>query len=154
MIISGIVLLISSLCIYKIVTKYNITYNKIRMLVSGTYDYCNFRIMTYFLRKCQMLPQKTSSGYIIPYIMGSQYFRIYVENSTRHLKSIVINVVVYEDGCTDGKDWTKKFIELMGHNTEINQFNLTPKKLGFSQIKIETAIKGFVSFSSNDKIKL
>ena len=129
--------------------RFKITFAKISIFTKGTFSYLKFKMMIYCLNKWDLIPTKTQHGYVIPYIIGTKHYHMFVEDSKKLMKPIICSVVVDDDIV-----WTDEFRKFMGYNENINYQNLTPYKLGYTKINIKTVTGRSYSFDSHQHIKL
>ena len=146
----------------RFVIKHKITPAKVSIVVRGTYNYWQFKYMNYCLRKWKMQPIVNDSGVIIPYMYGVEKYNVFVENSKRRMKPIILEAISYKVTRTTENvtiksitDITEDFMKFMGHNKDIIPHNLTPRKIGYDEgIEVTTVMGKKYIFSADELIKV
>lgn len=121
--------------------------NEIHMASHVIRSTISHKFILYVLKKWDLIPVKTSEGYIIPYMLGTEHYHLFLENNIGR-GPMITNVIA------DGDVYTTTFKKFYGTNTSIKNQNITPAKLGINTIEVHTAFGKKLRFESDDHITL
>lgn len=121
---------------------------KIKIVISGTMNYIEFRMMSFLLQRYNLVPEKINGGYIIPYIIGTEHYHMFVEDNKTIKKPLITKVIA------DGNIFTDPFKKLLGHNGTLKNSSITPSKLGFENIEVYLVSGKKRNYSLDDLIDL
>lgn len=146
----------------RLVFKYKITPAKVSIVVRGTYNYWQYKYMNYCLRKWGLQPIVNDLGVIIPYMYGVEKYNVFVENSKRRMKPMILKAIsckvtrtTENMTVTSRTHITEDFVKFMGHNKDIIPHNLTPRKIGYDEgIEVTTVMGKKHIFAADELIKV